>query len=303
MNDEFSFIPPGDESNLNALINQKLETGKIAELEIARFNPKYKESPIVTGLEGVDVYNYYLALKDYRYISNYIGRDSHKIYTLKILDIKNKLQAIQKDSRVAGVFKSQLFSVIDLFTDIRLQLDLLSRLCFTEYERGKTGNWVHGSIKTAMEYEEKKINTPYFKDQIEILKNNSFFLKIKTFLFKSIKILSRKSGINEEELYTEVMRLLSGDLRKLEKDFLPRLYWFIYTKKDADQLEGKSEEFMARPSAIKKDLLFDLLPLICPDKKFYSSVDVKEREAVTGKFYNGSYFQYRINTVKNLFGK
>jgi hypothetical protein len=76
------------------------------------------------------------------------------------LDIKKNFEAIQKDSRVASIFKTQLFSVIDLFTDFRLQLDLLNHFCFTEYQSGKTGNWVHGSIKTAMDYEKKKNKYP-----------------------------------------------------------------------------------------------------------------------------------------------
>jgi hypothetical protein len=99
------------------------------------------------------------------------------------------------------------------------------------------------------------------------------------------------------------MLLLSGDIRRIEKHILPQCYWFIYTKKDAKQKEFNSEDFIARPTPIKKDLLFDLLPLIYPDKKFYSEDEVKEREAISGKFYNGNYFQYRINTVKNVFGQ
>jgi hypothetical protein len=268
-----------------------------------RLNPDIKTSPFAVNLETADILHYYHALRHLKYLNYYKEKSGKRIYSIDIAELENILIKITDDPRVALFNKADLLSTVDLFYDMRIYYDLLNRMFACYNEKGNYSNFLFCSLSEAINFEDKGISEDKFKDQFKQMTTAGFLNPLKTAIKDQFVDFAKEGFVSEEEQEASFRLFISGDLRKLEKHMFRDFYEFIILKKDLEAGLNKSEVKIGRPTPIKRDLLFDLFPIILPARNFEGKRGVNEKDSKNGNFYAGSFYKYRISTVERIIGK
>ena len=100
--------------------------------------------------------------------------------------------------------------------------------------------------------------------------------------------MTKYSFINKYQFKLLTIEGTLNNISIIEKTLFPLLYNFIILK---DELPQNKPGLTS-----KKNLLFDLLPILKPEETFYDKDNFSDTTAYT------NFYEYRIKTVQRIFG-
>lgn len=270
----------------------KGRAARTAEKFIADANPNYLTNPIPENISLNELPYYIMALHNYGYISQYTKR--YAIYNIRSQELNQAFLIIESDSRVAILLRNSIINFLDIYFFFRTFYSLFNILCASELKQDKTGNWFFPIAINALNFEEKQPESSKFKNQLKAIQDEMLYLPLKQ---QFERFLKNNSSVDSAELKRFFELVFSGDFRKVEKYYLSKLYSCLILKNEI------GTEHVGKPTPTKRALLYSLLPIIIPQRHFLSEEEVIEKDAKDGEHYNGSYYQYKINTVKSILGE
>jgi hypothetical protein len=204
----------------------------------------------------------------------------------------SKLKEIEDDERVLFIFKRAIFWTVDLYFDLIIISDFLNTVF--EYKKGHTKtNVIHFILEKALtDQNKKKIIDPLKRIEYEALYGN-----LKRLFENLMQKVIGKGFDNEEKILIEkaVLKMASGDILKVEKLLFPLILDYVVLN-DEIMLQKKF------PST-KKELLYNLFPIIKPDFTFLTATEFEKKNTGNKRYYSGSYYKYKADTITTLLGK
>ncbi len=240
-------------------------------------------------IPALEFYNGLLLEYDCKFVKPYDPEYNYRFFDAFRLD--QVMKQVSNDKRVLFVHKLGIFSIIDMYFDLIILSEALNALFKYKKDRVEK-NYFYFIFKEVL----SNNSSANISDPIKRFEYDSSYGTFKKILDPYINqiIDLSENSITPDEAKETFLTLITGDLRKIEKLIFPFLLDAIILVKELDN----PKEY----TSTKMEILFDLFSIIKPLNKFYSEKEVMEKEIADG-FYNGSFYEYKVHTVRQFMGK